>query len=344
MLKKSLYFTHKIREFLRNYLVYYKLIKAVNKLNILFNKSDKELRRYYENCELYLPKDSKWRHFRFFLRDGVIKINDQIRDVKTLRKYLLRYLPTAVFYSTSAWLNPRKIGSLSPNLTNNLFLYNDLVFDIDNINLEDARKDAINLIEIMTKLGYNLESIRFTGAKGFHVFFKDKTKINIKDPIKRELYYKEKRKELLNYLLKNNINLDSSVTLNTRSIIRLPCTVNCKTGYVCTEINHDELKKPIDEILENVKRIKIVPKSMIGGDAEAKFIRNLRLTIDKYQNQIYDYDAYFISNKVLGLKDRYVVFLRYKNEIFPKVVEDIKNFKCALLIWLSFESELIVLM
>ena len=67
MLKKSLYFTHKIREFLRNYLVYYKLIKAVNKLNILFNKSDKELRRYYENCELYLPKDSKWRHFRFFL-------------------------------------------------------------------------------------------------------------------------------------------------------------------------------------------------------------------------------------------------------------------------------------
>ena len=323
----------KFKEYLRDYIIYYKIIDKINKFNFIRN-TDKEIKKYYEKCELYLPKDSKWRHFRFFLQDGrVIKIRDQIRDVKALRKYLLKYLPTDVSYSTSTWLNPRKISykpNNKSNISEHLFLYNDLIFDIDSEDLEISRKYAIYLIETMTKKHYKIRSIIFSGSKGFHVEIEDKYDKNkiINNPIEREQYYKNKRKQLLDELItydkKFERIIDKSTTLNTRAIIRLPNTINSRTGYVCTEITYEQLKRPITDLLNEIILIKNVPKKRIGEDKEIKTIKNLRLFLGNKYKLHYDYNAYFISNEVSSLKNRFVVFLRYHYYLLPEVIKNIK--------------------
>src|SRR3989339_699802 len=131
MISKTL---HKTRHFFRKYIFYYKVLGFVQNINSMMNPNNENLKEYYLESKIFLPKDSQWRQYRFWLSNGrCIKIKAQIRDDLTLRKYLLRYSPIFVTYSASAFLNPIHFGPASNEnsvMNQNIFLYNDIIFDV----------------------------------------------------------------------------------------------------------------------------------------------------------------------------------------------------------------------
>ena len=79
----------------------------------------KKIRAYYNSiteAELWMPKDSGFRQFRFFIWDNkrerivVRVIKDNFRHKSTLLRWLRKLAPLHVYYTTSAWLNPQGIG------------------------------------------------------------------------------------------------------------------------------------------------------------------------------------------------------------------------------------------
>src|SRR5512137_1007636 len=94
--------------------------------------------------------DLPHRHFRFLLPHGTfLKLQDRIRSEEELRRWLARYRPSDVYYSTSCWLVPENLGRRERTpLSDNIFLSSDIVFDIDRSplsagNLELARQDTL---------------------------------------------------------------------------------------------------------------------------------------------------------------------------------------------------------
>jgi len=245
---------------------------------------------------------------------------------------VLKYIPTSIFYSSTAWLDPRNVGytpSSSKEIHNNIFLYNDLMFDIDYKNLESARKASLELIKVMKGMGHAIKSITFSGSKGFHLSFDYSDDTKIADPIEREEHYRLKRKELINMLLQKYPQLSSYIdvlpTLNTRNYYRLAGSINCKTGYACRQLSYEELCTSMKDILHKTVKLKKVPRISLGGDDEPRIMREMRNNIDNLAiKSINDYEAYFMSNIVCNLKDRYVIFLRFKSHLLPEVIDNLR--------------------
>ncbi|HII99894.1 MAG TPA: hypothetical protein HA272_11730, partial [Methanoregula sp.] len=110
------------------------------------------IRSFYQHHPPDLAPVTDWshRHFRILLPRGTFfKIPDRIRNPATLQRWLVRYRPRDVYYSTSCWLAPENLGRREGTpLADNIFLSSDIVFDIDRSpfsleNLEDARRDTI---------------------------------------------------------------------------------------------------------------------------------------------------------------------------------------------------------
>src|SRR3990172_8143348 len=73
------------------------------------------LRTYYKTAELWLPPRPTFRQFRVAIArgDGRVvfrKIEDRVRGVETLRRWLLRLAPDHVYFTTSRWLDPQRLG------------------------------------------------------------------------------------------------------------------------------------------------------------------------------------------------------------------------------------------
>jgi hypothetical protein len=181
-----------------------------------------------------------------------------------LQHWLIRYRPTDVYYSTSCWLAPENLGRREGTpLADNIFLSSDIVFDIDRPpfseeNLETARIDTLRLLAFCRTWDLPVNYIAFSGSKGFHVVCTDTGRYDSPDPYTREDLAKAKRKEILSRVLAAGIEVDTKITPDTRRIIRVPGTINSRTGYLCTVLTPGQLAEPIREIL------KYVPKVMIG--------------------------------------------------------------------------------
>lgn len=203
--------------------------------------------------------DCSHRHFRILLPRGTFfKIPDRIRNPATLQRWLVRYRPTDVYYSTSCWLAPENLGRREGTpLSDNIFLSSDIVFDIDRSpfsceNLEDARRDTIRLVEFCRREALPVKYIAFSGSKGFHVVCSDTGRYDSFDPFFREDSAKAKRKEILTNVLAEGISVDPRITPDTRRIIRVPGTINSKTGYLCTVLTKEQLEEPVREILKYI--------------------------------------------------------------------------------------------
>ncbi len=328
---------YRIRSLLRRHLIYYRTLGLIRRIHRRRGGGTKALRAYYSHTVLHLPKDPQWRSFRFFLADGrVIRIRDRIRDADDLRRYLLRYCPAEAVYSGALWLDPRRIGPYSKerNLSENgIFLSSDLIFDVDATDLEDARKAALSLIALMEGRGHPLEWIRFTGSKGFHLCFgagnHARSISSIADPRERERQSVRMRKDILAQIAGARKDIlpfiDERSFLNTRGFFRLEGTVNALTGRVCRRITREELADGMARILEGTMTVKDMPRASMHGDEPAR-MRDLRLELDRHgQTQVHDYDAYFVSNIVTGLSDRYVPILRYRNRTLLEVAADVRG-------------------
>ena len=274
-----------------------------------------EIRKYYREARVDLGciSDLSFRHFRFMLKNGRFqKINDRIRNEEILRKWLLVYSPLDVYYSTSCFLKPEILGrrELTP-LSANLFLSSDIVFDIDRSpfskrNLEKARKETLNLIDFLEQKNYEIKYLAFSGSKGFHAVFKDPYRYEENDPLKREDLAKDKRKSIIQMIQSEGMEVDEKITIDTRRIIRVPGTINSKTGFLCTTLSKNQIDKPVGEILKYVPRVKInAPMiSTLGNENMLCIIRKIPGPFNRIGVRLgpkYCY-ASFLTNCVPGIK------------------------------------------
>jgi len=108
-----------------------------------------------------------------------------------------------------------------------------LVFDLDHADPMIAFKEAKKLIKWLMDRNIT-PRVYFSGAKGFHVYI-DFKPIELKNPaeaIKRAGVYIKERLKLRT--------VDTAIWELNR-VIRLPFTVNTKTGYKCTPLKADKI-------------------------------------------------------------------------------------------------------
>ena len=221
-------------------------------------------RSFYQHHlpDLSAITDLSHRHFRILLPRGTfLKLQDRIRSEEVLRRWLVRYRPSDVYYSTSCWLVPENLGRRErTHLSDNIFLSSDIVFDIDRppfsvTNLELARSDALRLLIFCDDNHLNVKYSAFSGSKGFHVVCTDACRYDDPSPLVREDRAKAARKEIIARVLAEGIAIDTKITADTRRIIRVPGTINSKTGYVCTMLTREQLAEPVSTILKYIPRV-----------------------------------------------------------------------------------------
>jgi len=246
----------------------FKWIKDRLKYRSLMKKK-RAIRRYYRTVDtatLWLPPDPSHRQFRFgciSTTDGSYffkKIPDRVKDTKTLKKWLVRYAPFHVYYTTSTWLDPQRLGAKNPSrsarrkkkggypVAHNVFLNQELYFDIDMPNMfKECKKEVLDLEEYVRKeYGVKDTRIIFSGGKGFHLYaydfnWKDHTEMRPEDPRLREALVTEIKAKVVNDIVKKDFVIDAEITMDTRRIIRLPGTVHGKTLNLCTMLSRDEV-------------------------------------------------------------------------------------------------------
>jgi len=216
-------------------------------------KIEEEIRKYYENAELWLPPKSAFRHFRFFLTwKRVVKVKDRISSLKKLRRNLVRFAPLHAYYTPSLFLNPTVIGRKSEKIHQNLFLGSDiLIFDVDTQDLEKAKREALRLLKVFKG---ELLYLLFSGGKGFHLAYKFDFKPKKENPIEREYEVLKAKKEIATQIGRDFL-IDEVVTWDTRRIVRLPLTIHCGTGFLA------EFVEP-EKIMEFKPR-RILPKKLV---------------------------------------------------------------------------------
>ncbi|HSA38600.1 MAG TPA: hypothetical protein P5013_06900 [Methanoregula sp.] len=227
--------------------------------------------------------DLSHRHFRILLPKGTfLKLQHRIRSEEELRRWLVRYRPSDVYYSTSCWLVPENLGRRERTpLSDNIFLSSDIVFDIDRSpfsteNLELAREETIRLLNFCDDNHLPVKYIAFSGSKGFHVICEDSHHYTDTNPLRREDMAKAARKEIIAGLQSEGIVTDSKITTDTRRIIRVPGTINSKTGYVCMILTREQLAEPVSAILKYILRVTIgTPLIPAWGDDCPFGIRSL---------------------------------------------------------------------
>jgi len=222
------------------------------------------LKKYYKSnlIDLKPLTDVRFRHFRLRLLDGSFyKIRHKIHNSEDLRDCLTLNTPLDVYYSTATWLNPHLIASrLDKDILKNIYISCDLSFDIDVSDkiktLHEAKEQAIAVNDLLDSKGFRIRYRAFSGSKGFHIVCDDpwRSEESELEPLKRELKAIAERKKLVQEAREEQILFDEKVTVDTRRIIRLPGTINSKTGLVCTLITKAELESDIETMLKLATR------------------------------------------------------------------------------------------
>jgi len=221
-------------------------------------------RSFYQHylADLSAITDLPHRHFRILLPRGTfLKLQGRVRSEEVLQRWLVRYRPSDVYYSTSCWLVPENLGRRERTpVSDNIFLSSDIVFDIDRspfstASLDLARQDTLRLLAFCDDNHLAVKYIAFSGSKGFHVVCADTRRYHDPSPLVREDMAKAARREITARVLAEGIPIDTKITTDTRRIIRVPGTINSKTGYVCTVLTREQLAEPVSAILKYIPRV-----------------------------------------------------------------------------------------
>jgi DNA primase catalytic subunit len=305
-------------------------------VNHRHNSSD-IVKEFYKLNELDLKflSDCSNRHFRIMSSNGMfLKIRDRINNSKQLTKKLINLAPKDVYYSTSTYLNPTTVGPRGKERTiltkSGIVLKNDISFDLDREplsirNLEKTRKDCSRLIDFMDSEGYLLKYIAFSGSKGFHVIYEDKKNELVLDPFEREMSIIEKRRQLVKKVQSLQIPIDSSITVDTRRIIRLPGTINSKTGYACTILSRSQIKNNVSTWLSEIPKISVakkIPRFTWPKLFTLPVFWSKRRKPKHPKRIVY---TTFITSSVLGTKGRHAVLLSFKNQKFSRVIKKLNK-------------------
>ncbi len=290
------------------------------------------LKNYYANRLDTNIEEINHRFFRFDVFGRFVKIRKDINNAKKLSKLLYRYAPTNAYYSVAKWLNASEVEPAykAKSIMQGMFLGSDLAFDIDFkpfsiSNIERARKETVKLVGFLEQKGIEIKYIAFSGGKGFHVLCKDPNRYLQEHPLQREEEAKKYRMALVGEITGNGIVIDRSVTIDTRRIIRIPGTINAKTGYACRILEQNELQNSASEIIKNTHRVKQSTLATVWDEVSfqllciiSKGAARSRVSTAPF------YLTTFLSNTVLGVKDRCVPFFIY-NKKLEKLERELLN-------------------
>jgi len=192
-------------------------------------------------------------------------------------------------------------------------------------NLEEARLDTLGLLAFCRRENLPVKYIAFSGSKGFHVVCADMVRYDAADPRLREDLAKARRKEILARVLEKGISVDPRVTADTRRIIRVPGTINSKTGYLCTVLTPAQMEQPFWEIVKYVPRVtlttSLIPQS--GDDSSLRGTRIIswlchRLGVRSKPSPPVSYATYLV-NSVPGIDRQIPVLLYPARRNFEKI-------------------------
>ncbi|MFB6489803.1 MAG: DNA primase small subunit domain-containing protein [Thermoproteus sp. AZ2] len=246
-------------------------------------------RDYYRRAQLEVP-DIERREFAWLTRDGAMVRHRSFKGVEELRSFCAKEAPLGVYYSVALYSDPG-----NKDMEAKGWLGADLVFDIDGDHLdtpacrgmelltlrclEDAKEEAIKLLEALdNELGLAGEAV-YSGHRGFHV--------HVRDPEVRGLDSGERRRlvdfitarglDLSKFVVRGRrgvenlleeavgslrrimmgredgnyaIHIDEVVTADVHRLIRLPRSLNNKTAFITLPLSKSDLDKPAEEIVE----------------------------------------------------------------------------------------------
>lgn len=305
-----------------------------------------DILKYYagEEFKPELPEYFNHRHYRFRIHDGTWRsVKRHVKSLDELRANIIKLGGLDLYYSTSQWLNPKRVsakgGSGTYFVADNLLLGNDLVFDIDADSpwglkeLDKARKSANNIYEGMKFFPeYEFRYFAFTGMKGFRLVYKKDGELP-PEPRKRFDMLLQNRKLFIDSLLKickekaplakfysGDVFFDKEITLNPMCVIRLIGSIHSKTGFVSCKLPVSMLRKPVKQILTHVPYIgKNRPgilgnKEMTQGEESNLFTSSLKQKGPDVTGLASPHSSikYFISNRVLGIKNNFVPIFAYQ--------------------------------
>lgn len=288
-----------------------------------------EISSYYSNCTINPNIDNlKFRHFRFVEKNTFIKIKQRVRNKSDLVNLLRINCPDDAYYSVSCFINPHFLGP--KNEKGATFLKSDLVFDLDSKSLNELDKIRIKTIELLDFLDereIKVKYLAFSGSKGFHVVC-ESNKINEPSPENRECLYLENHKSIANEILRLGIPIDAKVTSDTRRILRIPGSINSKTGRVCTILERSELEMPIKEIFKKIKQVYIpAPRiPLLGNDITSSMV----CTIFGWLNRIgarspsYIFST-FITSCVNGTKLSILILKHDRNAPLKRILSELQQ-------------------
>jgi len=282
-----------------------------------------ELLAHYEQFPIdfsWIPSPNQHSYRWRTLEGKWVTARRRIRNHQTLSKAIGKDIVSDLYISTSRWLNPIDLPRLRDKERPHPILLDHLiVFDIDVAplslkNLEEARIIAINLHDYLASdSSMEFLSCSFSGSKGFHLFYLDleRDKFTIENPKEREETIRDSRKQLLTRVLAKGFNVDNRVTADTRRIIRLPGSIHGTTGYQCTVLTLEQLKKPLNDLLQDIPRIdsaQKIPKRArrLKKKTKKKKPKQRKPVVETRTVQQYMVEA---STHVPGTKDRSAVML-----------------------------------
>lgn len=203
-----------------------------------------------------------WHGFRW--RDDAgrwYEARRRVREASDLAREFARAPPRDAYVTTAAWLEPRALPRLlDAEATPPILLDHLVAFDVDRgfslRALESARREALRIREWGQSRGLLPLHASFSGAKGFHVLFRDpdRAPFAIADPRAREATVRSARARLVRAAHDAGLEFDPTVTADTRRILRLPGTFHGETGFACWRVPEALLERPLREWIERVPR------------------------------------------------------------------------------------------
>ena len=282
----------------------------------------KELLAHYAQSPIdftWIPSPNQHSYRWRTIEGRWVTARRRIRNHQTLAKAIGKDVISDLYLSTSRWLDPIDLPRLRDKERPHPILLDHLiVFDIDVAplslkNLEEAKTTAINLHDYLSNdTSIEFLSCSFSGSKGFHLFYLDldRDKFAIENPKEREETVRDSRKELLTQVLAEGFSVDERVTADTRRIIRLPGSIHGTTGYQCTAITLEQLKKPLKDLLDDIPRVdsaqKIPKRARKPKKKAKKKPKQTKTVVETHSVQQYMIEA---STHVPGTKDRSVLMM-----------------------------------
>jgi hypothetical protein len=213
---------------------------------MMYWRSEKFLKGFYEETVFQLPFDSHFRNFQFRFDDKtILPLRKTIRTPRDLQKAALKKLPIAIYCTRSLFSQAKNLRARGNGLANNLFLAGDVVLDLDDRDFKSP-EDCLNMARLMR--GVLLQKFPSSpswtvhSGRGWHIWMFDAFLAfdPLADPRQNETAFRIFLSKLLKELRVFGLSMGKQASeeqvrtfLNTRQVFRVPGSINHNNGKVC---------------------------------------------------------------------------------------------------------------